>query len=127
MSQARCPTAQGIKERLKSHAPKLGPQWLKEKGAPLTNILLEVLIGETFLKGKVKLERVKDMQLPFAHVEYFSPMPTLKDQSPGLLRQITASFLEEEDAKRGGEWNVGERGEIQGLRRDTPLSHPRDS
>lgn len=107
MSQARCPT-QGIKERLKSYAPKLEPQWLEENGAPLTSILLEVLTGEIFLKRKVKLERVKD--IPFAHMEYFSPLPMLKDQSPGFLRQLTASFSEEKDANLGQRMERGGKG-----------------
>lgn len=108
MFQARCTATPGIKERLKSKATQLGPQGLEKNGAPIASTSLEVLTGETFLKGKAQLEGVRDMQPPLACMQYFSPTRMLKDQSPGLLRERTASFSEEEDAKRGREWNMGE-------------------
>lgn len=40
------------------------------------------------------MERVRDTQLPLAHMGYFSPLPLLEEESASLFREITASLSE---------------------------------
>lgn len=69
--------------------------------------MVTVLISEKSSNRKVKLERDRDTQPPFAHVTYFSPVPMLKGKSASLFRDMTAFLAEGEDAKGGERTECG--------------------
>lgn len=84
---------------------------VRGKWGPLkTGNLVVALRSEKRPKRKANLERIREIQLPFAHMIYFSLLPVLGDKSASLSRETTASTSEEGRILRGEQQRRGQEG-----------------